>query len=222
MIKGLLGRKLGMSTIFDQEGNAIPVTVLEVGPCAVVQVKTLEKDGYSGVQLGFDEKRQKSTNQALRGHFQKAQVPPKRFVLEIGLSQPNPELKPGQEIKLEQVFKVNEFVDVVGWTKGRGFQGVFKRWGFRGSDGAHGTHEYFRHGGSIGTNTTPGRVLKGKKMAGHYGNERVKMENLKIVEIKPEDNLMLVKGSVPGPKNRYIVVFHAVKKTSQASSQKSG
>jgi len=216
MIKALLGKKLGMTTIFDQGGNAIPVTVVEAGPCMVIQVRTKENDGYRAVQLGFAEKRVKSTTNPLQNHFKKAGVTPKKFVLEIAIPDDSKtEFKPGQVIKLEEIFKAGDMVDAIGWTKGRGFQGVFKRWGFAGADAAHGTHEYFRHGGSIGTNTKPGHVLKGRKMPGQYGNERVAMLNLEIAEIKPEDNFILVKGSVPGVKNGYLIIRHAVKKRSK-------
>ena len=213
MIPGLLGKKLGMSTVFDQEGNAIPITLLEVGPCVVIQVKTSERDGYYAVQLGFDEKKPKRTTKPLLGHFQKAQTTPKRFVREIRLSEDfSGELKPGQSIKLDEVFKPGDYVDVIGWSKGRGFQGVVKRWGFAGSPAGHGTHEYFRHGGSIGASTSPGRVFKGKKMPGHYGVERVTVQNLKVIEVRAEENLLVVKGSVPGAKGSYLIIKQAVKK----------
>ena len=213
MIPGLLGKKLGMSTVFDQEGNAIPVTLLEVGPCVVIQVKTPERDGYYAVQLGFDEKKPKRTTKPLLGHFQKAQTTPKRFVREIRLSEDfSEELKPGQPIKLDEVFKPGDYVDVIGWSKGRGFQGVVKRWGFAGAPAGHGTHEYFRHGGSIGASALPGRVFKGKKMPGHYGVERVTAQNLKVIEVRAEENLLVVKGSVPGAKGSYLIIKQAVKK----------
>jgi len=212
MIRGILGKKLGMTTYFDEEGNALAATVVEAGPCTVLQVKSKEKDGYRALQLGFDEKRMKSTTKPLQNHFKKANTTPKRFVCEIKIPDDSTvEYKPGQVIQLSEIFKAGDMVDAVGWTRGRGFQGVFKRWGFVGSDAAHGTHEYFRHGGSIGTNTKPGHVLKGRKMPGHYGNEKVAMLNLEILAIKPEDNLVLVRGSVPGVKNSYLIVRHAVK-----------
>jgi len=212
MIKGILGKKLGMTTHFDEEGNALAATVVEAGPCTVLQVKTAEKDGYRALQLGFDEKRMKSTTKPLQNHFKKANATPKRFVFELRIPDDSTvEYQPGQVIKLEEIFKTGDVVDALGWTRGRGFQGVFKRWGFKGADGAHGTHEYFRHGGSIGMHTKPGHVLKGRKMPGQYGNEKVAMLNLEILEVKPEENLVLVRGSVPGVKNSYLIVRHAVK-----------
>jgi len=221
MITGLLGKKLGMTTFFDQDGNAIPATVLEIGPCVVIQVKNEKNDGYNAIQVGFDEKRLKSTNQTLLGHFQKAGITPKKFVMEILIPKgAKTEFKAGQVIKFSDVFNVGDIVDVIGWTKGRGFQGVFKRWGMHGSDGAHGTHEYFRHGGSIGTHTKIGRVLKGTKMPGHLGNERVTMENLKILEAHPDQDLVLVKGSVPGAKNGYLILRLSVKKPRKVSAEK--
>ena len=226
MIPGLLGKKLGMSTVFDEEGNAIPVTLLEVGPCVITQVKTMERDGYWAIQLGFDEKKPKRTTKPLLGHFQKAGTTPKRFVKEIRLKEePSEDIKPGRVIKLEEVFQPGDFVDITGWTKGRGFPGVVKRWGFAGAPAGHGTHEYFRHPGSIGASTFPGRVLKGKKMPGRYGVERVTVQNLKVIEVRGEENLLVVKGSVPGPKGGYLIIKQAVKKprpaekTAQAQAQ---
>jgi large subunit ribosomal protein L3 len=213
MIKEILGKKLGMTTLFDKDGNALPVTLVEAGPCTVVQVKTDKTDGYRALQLGFDEKRPKSTTKALQKHFQKANTTPKRFVLEVQIPKDSTaEFKPGQVIKLDEIFKVGDRVDVAGWSKGRGFQGVFKRWNFKGADSGHGTHEFFRHGGSIGTNTKPGHTLKGRKMPGHLGNERMTMLSLTIAEILPEQNFIFITGSVPGVKNGYLIVRHAVKK----------
>jgi len=221
MIKALLGKKLGMTTYFDAEGNAIPASVLEVGPCVVLQVKNEKKDGYNAVQLGFDEKRVKSTTKPLLGHFQKAGSTPKKFVMEVLIPEGDTtEYKPGQVIKFSEVFEPGDFVDAIAWTKGRGFQGVFKRWGMHGSDESHGTHEYRRHGGSIGTHTKPGRVLKGLKMPGQYGNERVTMQNLKILELHPDKDIILVKGSTPGVKNSYLILRLAKKKPRKQSAEK--
>jgi large subunit ribosomal protein L3 len=202
-----------MTTIFDPDGNAVPASLLEIGPCVVLQVKNEKTDGYNAVQLGFDEKRPKSTTKAQLAHFAKAGTTPKRFVMEIRIPKDDKtEFKAGQVIKTEEIFTVGDFVDVIGTTRGRGFQGVMKRWGMHGSDAAHGTHEYFRHGGSIGTHTKIARTLKGLKMPGQYGNEQVTMQNLKIIELHPEQNLVLVKGSVPGVKNNYLVLRIAKKK----------
>ncbi len=220
MIKELLGKKLGMTTVY-QEGNAVPATVLEIGPCVVLQVKNQKTDGYDALQVGLGEKRPKSTTKAMTGHFQKAGVTPKQFIMEILIPKgTKEEFKPGQTIKFSEVFNVGDIVDVVGWTKGRGFQGVFKRWGMHGADAAHGTHEYFRHGGSIGTHTKIGRVLKGTKMPGHLGNERVTMEKLKILELYPDQDLVLVKGSVPGGKNSRLILRLSVKKPRKISAEK--
>jgi len=220
MINGILGKKLGMTTYFDAEGNALPITVVQAGPCVVIQVKTRDKDGYSALQLGFDEKRMKSTTRPLQEHFKKAGTTPKKFVFEIAVPDDSTtEFKPGQVIKPEEIFKAGDLVDALGWTRGRGFQGVFKRWNFKGADAGHGTHEFFRHGGSIGTNTKPGHTLKGRKMPGHYGNEKVAMLNLELLEVKPEESMVLIKGSVPGVKNGYLIVRHAVKHAKKRARQ---
>lgn len=213
MAVGLLGKKLGMTQIFDEQGNVIPVTVIKAGPCYVIQRKTREKEGYEAIQVGFDEiVKVKNVNKPLSGHFKKAGVPPLRFVREFRLDDGEGErFQVGSSYGVD-IFEVGTYVDVTGISKGKGFQGVVKRHGFSGAPASRGTHEYFRHGGSIGQNMTPGRTMKGKKMPGHMGMERVTIQNLKIVDVKPDLNVILVKGAVPGPNNGYLIIKRAVKK----------
>ncbi|GAK53449.1 50S ribosomal protein L3 [Candidatus Moduliflexus flocculans] len=213
MAIGILGRKLGMTQIFDENNNALPVTVIEAGPCPVVQKKTVKTDSYNAVQLGFlDKKRQRLTKPEL-GHFDKANVPAKRYLREFRLTEEEiGQYETGQEIKVN-IFQAGDFIDVTGTSKGKGFSGVIKRHHFAGSsEMSHGTHEYFRHGGSIGSATYPGKVFKGRKMAGQKGNEQVTVQNLKIVEVREETNVILVLGSVPGATNSLVMVRKAVKK----------
>lgn len=209
----ILGKKLGMTQIFSTDGNRIPVTVIEAGPNVVLSTRTPDKHGYSAVQLAFDDQKEQRVNKPDMGQFRKAGVSPKRFIREIRLE---PEVAAnfavGQVLTVGDVFKVGDPVDVTGVSKGKGYQGVMKRHNFGGFEASHGTHEYFRHGGSIGCRMTPGRVHKGKRMAGHMGAERVTVQNLKIVDIKPEENLLLVLGAVPGPVNGYVTVRFATKK----------
>jgi len=211
---GILGRKVGMTQYFDEESNVIPVTVIEAGPCPVVQKKTVDsKDGYNAIQLGFmDQKRQRLTKAQL-GHLDKAKAPAKRFLREIRLNDEEiQQFEVGQEVKAD-IFETGDYVDVTGYSKGKGFTGVMKRHGFAGSASmTHGTHEYKRHGGSIGTSATPSRVFKGKKMAGRKGNERVTIQSLQIVDVRPDQNVLLVKGSVPGPINGLVMVRKAKRK----------
>ncbi len=214
MSLGILGRKLGMTQIFDENNNAIPVTVIEAGPCPVVQKKTVISDDYNAIQVGFlDQKRQRIRKPNL-GHFDKAKVPAKRYLREIRLDDKEIQLyEVGQEVKVD-IFENGDFVDVTGLTKGRGFTGVMKRWNFHGSATmTHGTHEYFRHGGSVGCATWPGRVFKGTKMPGRYGNERVTILNLKVAVVRPQENLILIRGSVPGAPNGLVMIRQAVKKS---------
>ncbi len=202
---GLIGKKIGMTSIFDENGKNIPVTVIEVGPNYVTQVRTKDKDGYEAVQLGFDDKKEKRTTKALRGHFEKAGVTPKRKLVEFqGFEK---ELQPGDEVRVEDVFVEGEFVDVTGISKGKGFQGVVKRHGFGGvGQATHGQHNRLRAPGSIGASADPSRVFKGMRMAGHMGNERVTVQNLKVMKVIPEKNLLIVKGSVPGHKKSYVII----------------
>ncbi|RKY17734.1 MAG: 50S ribosomal protein L3 [Planctomycetota bacterium] len=200
----LLGRKIGMTTIFREDGSAIPVTLLEVGPCFVVQVRTKERDGYDAVQIGFERKKEKHCTKPLLGHFKKAGVPPLRFLREVKLKTSEHSLKSGQVLTVE-AFEGIRFVDVSGRSKGRGFAGTIKRWGFRRGPQSHGSQNV-RRSGAIGQCMTPGRVFKGKKMAGRYGGKRVTVRNLEVVEIIPERNILVVKGAVPGPNGGFVEV----------------
>ena len=208
-MSGILAKKIGMTQIFE-DGKFIPVTVVEAGPNFVLQKKTVENDGYTALQLGFDEKKEKNTTKPVMGIFKKARVNPQRFVKELRVdSVEGYEL--GQEIKVDVLAGV-EFVDITGTSKGKGTSGVMKRHGFGGNRASHGVSRNHRLGGSIGMSTWPGKVLKGKRMAGQYGNETVTVQNLKVVKVDAENNLLLIKGAVPGSKNSYIVVKPAVKK----------
>lgn len=208
-MSGILAKKIGMTQIFE-DGKFISVTVVEAGPNFVLQKKTVENDGYTALQLGFDEKKEKNTTKPVMGIFKKAGVNPQRFVKELRVdSVEGYEL--GQEIKVDVLAGV-EFVDITGTSKGKGTSGVMKRHGFGGNRASHGVSRNHRLGGSIGMSTWPGKVLKGKRMAGQYGNETVTVQNLKVVKVDAENNLLLIKGAVPGSKNSYIVVKPAVKK----------
>ncbi|MCX8023215.1 MAG: 50S ribosomal protein L3 [Syntrophorhabdaceae bacterium] len=210
---GLLGKKLGMTQIFNEDGTIVPVTVIKVGPCKVTQKKNVEKDGYNAIQVGFDEiTKVKNVNKPLKGHFDKAGTSPMAFVKEFRVTDEEMEqYETGNEIPME-LFNIGDFVDVTGTSKGKGFAGVVKRHGFKGAPASHGTHEYFRHGGSIGQNMTPGRTFKGMKMPGHMGNKRVTVQNLKVVDIRGDMNILMVEGAVPGPTNGYLIIKKAVKK----------
>ena len=212
---GLIGRKLGMTQIFDDEGTVTAVTVIQAGPNTVLQIKTTDgADGYNAIQLGFDEKKEARSNKPEAGHAAKANAKAARFVREIRLAADAVGgFQLGQAINVADVFNQGDFCDVVGTSKGKGFAGVMKRHNMRGAQtNSHGTHEYFRHGGSIGTRLTPGHVLKGKKMPGQMGNERVTVQNLEIVRTDAERQLVFVKGGVPGPTGAYVLVRKAVKK----------
>jgi len=207
-LEGLIGKKLGMTRVFDEEGNAVPVTVLQVGPCAVVQVKTVERDGYNAVQLGFDFKKLTKCSLPMIGHFLKAGLDTGFYVLREFRVENVEEFKPGQFITLADIpLQVGDKVDVEGKTKGRGFTGTIKRWNFQRQPMSHGAKQVHRKRGSSGANTFPGRVIKGKKMPGHYGNETVTIKNLTVVDIIPEKNLLLVKGAVPGWNYGYVIVY---------------
>ncbi|MFI5219958.1 MAG: 50S ribosomal protein L3 [Bacteroidia bacterium] len=203
-MSGIIGKKIGMTSIYTAEGKNIPCTVLQAGPCVVTQVKTVEKDGYNAVQLAFDEQKEKHTTAALKGHFKKVNTTPKRKVVEfrhfIG------EVKPGDEVKVDS-FTEGVYCDVIGTSKGKGFQGVVKRHHFSGVGGAtHGQHNRLRAPGSMGNSSFASRVIKGKRLPGHMGVERVKVQNLQIIKIIPDQNLLLIKGAVPGAKGSYIKV----------------
>lgn len=203
-MSGIIGKKVGMTSVFDENGKNVPCTVIEAGPCVVTQVRTLEKDGYEAIQLGYDEKKEKNTSKALRGHFEKANTTPKRVLVEFSRFEDKKQF--GEEVTVD-VFSEGEYVDVVGVSKGKGFQGVVKRHGFAGvNDATHGQHNRLRAPGSIGASSYPSRVFKGMRMAGQMGNKRVKVINLQVVKIVPEQNLLVVKGSIPGAKGSYITV----------------
>ena len=206
----LLCRKVGMTRIFDDAGDAIPVTVLEAGPNVVVQKKTDESDGYTALQLGFGDRREKLFNKPEAGHFAKAGVAPKRHLAESRVDAETAEAhEVGGEITVE-IFEPGQYVDAVGTSKGRGYAGVVKRHGFAIKKRTHGTHESFRHGGSIGAGAWPAKVIKGLKMAGQMGNEQVTVRNLEVVKVEPERNLLFVRGSVPGHRDGIVSVRHAV------------
>lgn len=207
---GLIGRKVGMSQLFDDTGNVIPVTVVETGPCVVVQKKEVGKDGYNALQLGFGTQKSQRVNRPLRGHMAKAEKGSFRVLREFRMDDVS-SYEVGQELKVEDLVRPGDRVDVTGCSKGRGFAGVMKRWDFGGFSRTHGTHEYFRHGGSIGNRSYPGKVFKGKRMAGHWGNERVSIQNLRVVAVRAEENLLLVKGSIPGSNGGTVLVRRAVK-----------
>lgn len=203
-MSGLIGKKIGMTSIFDDNGKNIPCTVIEVGPCVVTQVRTEEVDGYSALQLGFDDKAEKRTSKAEQGHYKKAGASPKKKVVEF--REFEGEYKLGDTIGVD-LFAEGEFVDVVGTSKGKGFQGVVKRHGFAGvGQATHGQHNRLRAPGSIGAASTPSKVVKGLRMAGRMGGERVTVQNLRILKVVPEKNLLVVKGAVPGHKNAYVTV----------------
>ena len=204
---GLIGKKVGMISVFGADGKNIPCTVVEAGPCVVTQVRTVETDGYSAVQLAYDEKKEKRTSKALKGHFEKAGTTPKKKLVEFEADFAG-ELKLGDTITVADVFTEDvKFVDVVGTSKGKGFQGVVKRHGFAGVGGeTHGQHNRLRHPGSMGASSWPSRVFPGMRMAGHMGAERVKVFNLEVLKVIPENNLLVIKGSVPGAKGSYLIL----------------
>jgi large subunit ribosomal protein L3 len=204
-MQGLIGKKVGMTSIFDENGKNIPCTVLQAGPCVVTQIKTVEKDGYFAVQLGFDDKKEKHATKAEIGHFKKADTAPKRKVVEFdGFAED--QLKIG-EVLTAELFSTDTIVDIRGWSKGRGFQGVVKRHKFGGVGGqTHGQHNRGRHPGSMGASSFPSRVLPGMRMAGRMGNAQVMAMDMKVVRLMPENNILIVKGSVPGPKGGYVII----------------
>ena len=206
MLQGLIGRKVGMTQVFTEGGEVVPVTAIETGPCWVVQKKSLERDGYTAVQLGFGVGKSKTTTKPMRGHFRRGNVEPTRWLREFRVDEQTlEELQEGQQVSGE-IFADRRFVDVIGTSKGRGFTGVMKRHNFAGKSRSHGTHEYFRHGGSIGASATPSRVFKNRGMPGQYGNERVTVQKLQVVRFLEDRHLLLVKGAVPGPNGGMLLV----------------
>jgi len=203
-MSGIIGKKVGMTSIFDAEGRNIPCTVIEAGPCVVTQVKTEEKDGYSSIQLGFDEAKEKNVTQPLKGHYAKANTTPKRKLVEF--SEFENGLNLGDTVTVD-IFVEGDYVDVVGTSKGKGFQGVVKRHGFAGVGGqTHGQHNRMRAPGSLGASSWPSRVFKGMRMAGRTGGDRVKVQNLQVLKVYAEQNLVVVSGSIPGAKGSYVIL----------------
>ena len=218
MVNGIIGKKIGMTQIFDSEGSAIPVTVIDTTSCEVVGKRTQEKDAYTAVILGFGDAKEKHLTKPQLGSFKKAGAKPKRVVREFRVAaQDLEQFTVGEGVKLESLFKKGEKVDVQGITKGRGYQGVMKRWNFRGFGETHGTHEYRRHPGAIGQRKTPGRVYPNKKLPGHYGVETVSVQNLEVADVIEEKGLLLVKGAVPGHADGIVIIKPAIKPMMRAA-----
>ncbi|MDP1809629.1 MAG: 50S ribosomal protein L3 [Actinomycetota bacterium] len=209
-MQGLLGKKIGMTQVFGDGDQLIPVTVIEAGPCVVTQIKTTDTDGYGAIQIGFGVAKEKHVNRPSKGHFDKAKVEPKRHLAEFMVDDPA-SFKLGQELTVE-TFVEGERANVVGWSKGKGFTGVMKRWNFKGGPGGHGAH-FHRAPGSIGMAATPSRVIKGTKLPGQHGNARNTISNLKIIKVDAEQNILLIKGAVPGPNGALVLI----KKTQRAA-----
>ena len=219
---GIYGRKLGMTQYFADDGTVLRVSVIEAGPVTVIGKRTKEKDGYTALIVGLGERKAKHTSKPRAGMFKKANVTPQRTVRELrGGDDFVAKYEVGSTMKLDEIFKVGQFIDAQGKTRGRGFTGVIRRWSFAGGVASHGTHEYFRHGGSIGTNMTPGRTLPNLKMPGQYGNETLSVQNLKIARVDAEKHLLLIEGGVPGAKNGLLLIRHAVKKFEGGRKKKS-
>jgi large subunit ribosomal protein L3 len=217
---GIFGRKVGSTQLFEQDGTVTRVTVIQAGPEVVLGKRTLEKDGYSALVLGLEERKEKHTSKPAAGSFKKVGTSPKRVVKELRC---DPEFaskwEVGQVLKLEEIFQPGMLVDAKGTTRGRGFTGVVRRWGFAGAVTTHGTHEYRRHPGSIGTNMTPGRTLPNLKMGGQYGNETVSILNLKVARVDSDRHLLLIEGGIPGAENGLVLVRHAVKAPKKSSKR---
>jgi large subunit ribosomal protein L3 len=208
---GILGKKMGMTQIFDQDGNCVPVTVIQAGPCYVTGIKTKERDRYTAIQLGYQEVPERKLSLPRKGHLKKAEVKPLKILREFRVPEDAmAEVSLGQEVDVSQ-FKPGDFVDVTGTSKGRGFTGVMKRHNFHGSKASHGVHEYFRHGGSIG-GCTPQHTVKGKKMPGRYGATRVTLQNVEVVQVRGQEHLLMVKGGLPGARNSLVMIRKAIKK----------
>lgn len=209
MKKGLIGKKIGMTQIFDEKGNVIPVTVIEAGPCTITQKKTAENDGYQAVQIGFGDVKLNRVNKPMKGHFAKGDVAPKKTLREFRFTDIS-EMNVGDILKAD-VFAAGEKVDVAGTSKGKGTAGAIKRWNFSRLKETHGTGPNARHAGSLGACSSPSRVFKGKKLAGHLGHERVTIQNLDVVKIDTENNLIAIKGAVPGPKGGIVMIADSIK-----------
>lgn len=213
MVRGIIGRKVGMTEVFTESGALVPVTVVEVGDCTITQVKLKESDGYSAIQIGHGDKKPQNVIKARQGLFKKAGVKPKALLKEVRVDSDEEisHLKPGQVLSAS-MFAKGDFVDVMGTSKGRGFAGVFKRHNFKGPNASHGTHEYFRHGGSIGSNTYPGRVFKNLRMPGQMGNVQRTVQNVEVVDVDTKLNVILLKGGLPGSEDGLLVIRTATKK----------
>jgi large subunit ribosomal protein L3 len=214
MFKGIIGKKLGMTQIFHEDGGVVPATVVQAGPCTVTQVKTPLKEKYGALQLGFEERDKKRVKKPLQGHFEKAKVPTFRYLKEFRVADPSP-FQVGQVITVEE-FKVGDLVDVTGISKGKGFMGVVKRWGFRGGRATHGSM-FHRAPGSIGASSYPSRVWPGQKMGGHTGNQRATLQNLEVVDVRARQNLLLIKGAVPGGSRGLLLIHEAKKRKSRVT-----
>jgi large subunit ribosomal protein L3 len=207
-MNGLIGKKLGMSQIFAADGTLVPVTVIQAGPCTIVQKKTTQRDGYTAVQLGFGTRKLRRATKALVGHCKKANAAPFAVLREFHTDDID-QYEVGAAINVAAIFSAGETVDVIGTTKGRGYSGVIKRHGMSGFPGSRGTHEYFRHGGSIGNRSFPGRIFKGKRMAGQYGNARVTAAHLRVADVRGEENLLFIRGAVPGAPGGVVIIRKA-------------
>lgn len=215
-ILGIIGKKLGMTHVFLEDGSVVPVTVVEAGPCPVIQKKTTEKDGYNALQVGFLPKESRKVNRPLAGHFKKAGVNPCYYVKEFRLEKMEA-YEMGQEVKVN-LFKPGDVVDVTGLSKGRGFAGSIKRHGFHGFPASRGTHEYFRHGGAVGMHSYPARIFKNMRMPGHMGNQKVTVQNIRVLDVKEDQNLILLRGGIPGSPNGWVLIRSATKKASASPS----
>jgi len=215
---GIIGRKLGMTQIFLVDGSVVPATIVEAGPCSVIQKKTKEKDGYEALQLGFLPKKTERVSKPLSGHFKKGGGGAYYILKEFQIKE-STGYEVGQKITID-LFKPGDVVDVIGLSKGRGFTGVMKRHGFHGAPGSHGTHEYFRHGGSVGSAAFPHHVFKGMKMPGQHGHQSVTIQNIKVLDVKEDQNLILLKGGIPGSRNSWVLIKSATKR--KISSAPSG
>jgi large subunit ribosomal protein L3 len=214
---GIIGKKVGMTQIFLEDGSIVPATVVEAGPCKVVQKKTKEKDGYNALQLSFLTKDPRRVNKPLLGHFKKSGAEPCYWLKEFRMEEVEG-FEPGQDVTLS-LFKAGDVVDVTGLSKGKGFAGVIKRHGFHGFPASRGTHEYFRHGGSVSANSYPAHVFKGKRMPGHHGNQRVTVQNIRVVDVREDQNLILLQGGIPGARNGLIFIRSATKEKKSASTR---
>jgi len=221
MLSGIIGKKVGMTQVFTGAGNLVPVTVVQAGPCTVVQAKTPSRDRYAAVQLGFGSQKAARVGKALRGHVAKSGKGPFRVLREFRTA-PEVQLEVGRDVRVGEIFKAGDAVDVTGISKGRGTAGVMRRHKFSGFPATHGTHEYFRHGGSIGNRSYPGRVFKGKRMAGRMGNARVTVANIEVVDVRPDEDLLFLRGAVPGARGGTLLIRRSARGRGGAATPASG